>query len=83
MDSNTLSLDGVQYDGFTLLHSHNLYGTMQTAKTHNYFATDSKSERGFTISRSGSQGIGRYGARMLGNNFSTFDYLKSSIISIF
>lgn len=83
LEEKTLSLDGMHANGFSELHTHNLFATMQTRATKNYFTQDAQKERGFVISRSGSQGIGQFGGRMLGNNYSTFQYLKSSIISIF
>lgn len=81
LEEQTISIDGQHGNDFLTLDTHNLFATMQTKATWQYF--NYQQERGFVISRSGSQGIGQFGARQLGNNFSTHQSLSNSIISIF
>jgi alpha-glucosidase (family GH31 glycosyl hydrolase) len=82
LEELTISLDGRHGDGFTVLDTHNLFATMQTQATHAYFTKDANPVRGLVVSRSGSQGIGQFGARQLGNNFSDKKYMGYSVTSI-
>ena len=84
LEENTISVDGVHQNGAMELDVHNLFATSQVKATNDYFRSidPSNPKRGLTISRSGSQGIGKFGGRVLGNNFSNQTYMGASVTSI-
>jgi len=74
-------LDAVHADGTLELDAHSLYGTMEVHNTHNWFK-DTQKERTMIISRSSYAGMGKYGSRWLGDNFSTDAYMAYSVTGV-
>ena len=54
---------------------------METISTHDYFINDLK-KRPMIIERSSYAGMGKYGSRWLGDNYSTSEYMGLSVTSI-
>ena len=70
LESKILPLDAYHADSKNTVHeTHSVYSTLEVKATHDYFK--SKNERAMVVSRSGFSGIGKYGFRHLGDNFST------------
>ena len=65
----------------TELDAHSLYGTMETINTHDYFKNVLK-KRPLIIERSSYAGMGKFGSRWLGDNFSTAEYMGLSVTGI-
>lgn len=81
LESKTLSLDATHADGTTELDRHSLFGTQETQTTHNFFK-DTLNKRTMIIERSAFAGMGKYGSRWLGDNFSTPEYMGYSVTGI-
>lgn len=64
-----MPLDSMHASGYQELDVHSLYGTMETITTYNWFIKE-RNTRAFIIERSSYAGIGKYGMRWLGDNFS-------------
>lgn len=62
------------------LDAHSLYGTMQTKATHEWFEANDK--RTMIIERSSFAGLGKFGSRWLGDNFSDYKYMGFSVTSV-
>ena len=70
LDTGILPLDAYHAEiGNTVHDTHSIYSTLEVKATHDYFK--SQNQRSMVISRSGFAGIGKYGFRHLGDNFST------------
>ena len=80
LNEGSLSVDGKHSDGWTQLNYHSLFGLMQGEAMHKYFSD--KNLRSLIISRSTFAGQGKFTSHWLGDNNSTFDYLKYSISGI-
>jgi alpha-glucosidase (family GH31 glycosyl hydrolase) len=74
-------LDAVHADGTIELDAHSLYGTMEVHNTHNWFK-DTQKERTMIISRSSFAGMGKFGSRWLGDNFSSEAYMAYSVTGV-
>lgn len=81
LESKAISLDAVHADGTLELDAHSLYGTMEVHNTHNWFKNTQK-ERTMIISRSSYAGMGKYGSRWLGDNFSSPEYMGYSVTGV-
>jgi len=81
LESGGLPLDVIHADGSEELDVHSLYGTQQTEATFQYF-TKTLKKRPMIVSRSAFAGQGKYGARTLGDNYSTGHYMGYSITGV-
>lgn len=81
LQTQSISLDAVHADGTIELDAHSLYGTMEVHNTHNWFK-DTQKERTMIISRSSFAGMGKYGSRWLGDNFSSEAYMAYSVTGV-
>jgi alpha-glucosidase (family GH31 glycosyl hydrolase) len=81
LGGKSISLDAVHADGTLELDAHSLYGTMEVHNTHNWFK-DTQKERTMIISRSSYAGMGKYGSRWLGDNFSSDAYMAYSVTGV-
>lgn len=80
LEEKSIALDAVHEGGFTELDAHSLYGTAEVAATHQWFQENDK--RTMIIERSAYAGLGKFGSRWLGDNFSDIKYLGYSITGI-
>lgn len=64
----------------TELEAHSLFGTMQTKASHEWF--QAKERRTMIIERSSFAGLGKFGSRWLGDNFSQYNYMGFSVTGI-
>lgn len=60
---------------------HSLFGTYEVMNTHIWFATI-KNSRTFIIERSSYAGMGKFGSKWLGDNFSQVNYMGYSVTGI-
>jgi len=81
LEEKGIALDAIHHDGSVELDAHSLYGAMQSAATANYF-TETLKKRPMTISRSSFAGSGKFAARSLGDNYSTYSYLAYSVTGV-
>ncbi|OWZ26692.1 alpha-glucosidase [Cryptococcus neoformans c45] len=75
----TVSPNATHYGGLQEYSVHNLWGLMEEEATNNMFLDLKPGKRPFMVSRSTFAGSGRKTAHWLGDNFSTFAYMKRSI----
>jgi|1048.fasta_scaffold135105_1 alpha-glucosidase len=71
LEHKSLSVDIVHSNGVTQLDAHSYYGTMQTKATHDWFIKKN-AKRPFIVERSSFAGLGKYGAKWLGDSSSTY-----------
>jgi alpha-glucosidase (family GH31 glycosyl hydrolase) len=76
-----MPLDAKHHDGNISLDTHSLYGIQEVKVTHEWFEANRKT-RTFIIERSSFAGMGKYGSRWLGDNFSQEKYMKLSVSGI-
>lgn len=76
-----MSLDVAHRDGNVTLDTHSLYGIQEVKVTHEWFKNVRKT-RTFIIERSSFAGMGKYGSRWLGDNFSQTKFMKLSVTGI-
>jgi len=62
------------------LDAHSLFGTMEVHATHSWFKKENK--RAMIIERSAFAGMGKWGSRWLGDNFSQYEYMGYSVTGI-
>ncbi|WVF67066.1 hypothetical protein IAT40_001810 [Kwoniella sp. CBS 6097] len=79
LSAKTVSPNATHYGGLEEYNVHNLWGTMEEIATHNMFLTLKPGRRPFMVARSTFAGIGRKTAHWLGDNYSTFAYMKRAI----
>jgi len=82
LNIKSISIDSVHETGATEYEAHSLYGFYMSKATSKYFS-DKKKVRPFVITRSTYTGVGKYASHWLGDNFSTYDYLKYSVGGIY
>lgn len=63
-----MPLDSYHYGEVKEIEAHSLFGIMQVKATHEWFNKQNK--RTFIIERSSYPGIGKFGSKWLGDNFS-------------
>lgn len=72
-----MSLDTEHANGYLQLDAHNYYGTQMVKSTHEWF--NSRKQRTFIIERSSFAGMGKFGSRWLGDNFSEERFMGYSV----
>nr|XP_019012327.1 alpha-glucosidase [Kwoniella pini CBS 10737]OCF51108.1 alpha-glucosidase [Kwoniella pini CBS 10737] len=79
LSAKTVSPNATHYGGLQEYNVHNLWGTMEELHMHNTLLNLKPGQRPFMVARSTFAGIGRKTAHWLGDNYSTFAYMKRSI----
>lgn len=82
LESKTLSMDLVHWDGTMELDGHSLYGAMHSQAVHkcDIFVTPARDT--LLMSKSTFAGSGKYGGRWFSENNSTYEYMSQSIIDV-
>lgn len=85
LETKSIALDAFHVntsDGYqiTELDAHSLFGTMQVKASHEWFQMQGK--RTMIIERSSFAGIGKFGSRWLGDNFSQYKYMGYSVTGV-
>jgi alpha-glucosidase (family GH31 glycosyl hydrolase) len=80
LEDKSITLDAKHANGYTELDTHSLFGTMEIKATHDWFKEQGK--RTMIIERSAYAGMGKYGSRWLGDNFSSAEYMGYSVTGI-
>lgn len=81
LNTKSISIDAMHVSNVTEFEAHSLYGFYMTKASNQFFQTLKK--RPFIISRSTFSGVGKFGAKWLGDNFSTFEMMKRSVNGIY
>jgi len=83
LDSKTLDLNAFHYGDANHIdfNTHSLFGFMEGKATNAWFQKEKK--RPMIIARSTFATSGRYNSHWLGDNSSTWDYLKWSVAGVF
>jgi len=81
LNTHTMAMSSTQYGNVSVYDSHNLYGLTEAIST-NKALTAIRGERPFLVTRSSFVGSGKHTAKWTGDNKSSWDDLKSSIISV-
>lgn len=74
-----MSIEGVEQN-VTQLDAHSLFGTMEVRASHNWFQENNK--RTMIIERSAFAGLGKFGSRWLGDNWSEYQYMGFSVTGV-
>ena len=89
MTEKTLSMTGYHYSTNDLedkvrkeYNTHSLWSVFEAKATHEYF-TANLNRRPFILTRANFPGSGIFASKWLGDNFSTWDYMRYSIPGIF
>jgi len=80
LQTKSMPLDSVHHGGITELDTHSLFGTMEVKATHDWFK--SRNQRTMIIERSAYAGLGKFGSRWLGDNWSQERYMGFSITGV-
>lgn len=78
LDQKSIDMDARHADGFKELDVHSLYGTMMVKASHEWFKKNNK--RTMIIERSAFAGLGKFGSRWLGDNWSKKEYMGASVL---
>ncbi|KAI9322826.1 alpha glucosidase [Dichotomocladium elegans] len=82
LSEKTMATIAYHYDNIAHYDVHSLYGHGECSTTRNALLNYKNNERPFILSRSTFSGSGQYSGHWTGDNWSTWDYLKSSIVEI-
>lgn len=77
LEVQSMTLDSAHRDGNISLDTHSLYGIQEIKVTHEWFKQ--RNQRTFIIERSSFAGMGKYGSRWLGDNFSEVKFMQLSV----
>jgi len=80
LEAKSMALDAAHANGYTQLDTHSLWGTQEVRATHLWF--QSKNKRTAIIERSAFAGLGKFGSRWLGDNFSQEKYMGYSVTGV-
>jgi alpha-glucosidase (family GH31 glycosyl hydrolase) len=80
LEDKSITLDAKHANGYTELDVHSLFGTMEVKATHDWFINQGR--RPMIIERSAYAGLGKYGSRWLGDNFSQEAYMGYSVTGV-
>lgn len=88
LETKSIALDAVHGNmtvagaelNVTQLDAHSLFGTMEVKATHDWF--QDKGKRTLIIERSAFAGMGKWGSRWLGDNFSRYAYMGYSVTGV-
>ena len=72
-----IAMDATHSNGYMQLDTHNFFGTQMVKATHEWF--EGRKQRTFIIERSSFAGMGKYGSRWLGDNFSQDKFMAYSV----
>ena len=81
LELHTATLDASHANGFMQLDTHSYTGTLEVKATHEWFR-DVQKQRTFIIERSSFAGMGKFGSRWLGDNFSTYYQMGLSVTGV-
>lgn len=79
----TICLNSQTYGNQTFFDTKEKYGHQMAKITRQYFNQKLVNKRGFLLTRSNTFGTGNYASHWYGDNFSTFQQLRQSILSSF
>jgi alpha-glucosidase (family GH31 glycosyl hydrolase) len=77
LEGKSMPLDTTHYNGYLQLDAHSYYGTQEVQVTNDWFK--SKNMRTLIIDRSSFAGMGKFGSRWLGDNFSEEKFMGYSV----
>ena len=80
LNIQSIDIDAVHHHGETEADVHSLFGTMEVKATSEWFEANEK--RTMIIERSAFAGLGKYGSRWLGDNFSQKEYMGYSVTGV-
>jgi alpha-glucosidase (family GH31 glycosyl hydrolase) len=80
LEEKSMPLDALHHGNVTELDAHSLFGTTEVKATHDWFVQQEK--RPLIIERSSFSGLGHYGSRWLGDNFSQDKYMGFSVTGV-
>jgi alpha-glucosidase (family GH31 glycosyl hydrolase) len=80
LNAKSIDIDAMHANNYTELDTHSLFGTMEVKATHEWFKNNTK--RTMIIERSAFAGLGKFGSRWLGDNFSQKEYMGYSVTGV-
>jgi len=81
LNNKAVPVDAKHKDGTLEFEAHSTFGHLEGIATKQYF--ENKGQRAFILSRSTILGSAKYIQHWLGDNWSTFQYMKASVAGIF
>ncbi|WVQ77438.1 hypothetical protein IAR50_007124 [Cryptococcus sp. DSM 104548] len=82
LSAKTVSPNATHYGGIQEYSVHNAWGTMEELATSNTLQELKPGKRPFIVGRSTFSGVGRASAHWLGDNYSTWAYMKRAIAGV-